>query len=127
MTEETKISPDGIPFVFGDGKERRLKFTYRSLCRMEREQGIGIEKFQEMLRERVNISDLGKIIWAALTHEDPKLTTDQAEELIQLNRIGELSLAILEAANASLPQPKKAVAQEPDPMGSRPAVPVVPE
>jgi hypothetical protein len=127
MTEEVKISPDGVPFVFGDGRERRMKFTYRSLCRMEREQKIGIEQFQKMLTDRINISDLGKVIWAALTHEDPALTTDQVEELLPLDRIDELSLAILETAKLSLPKPKKAEAQEPSATDSRPAAPAASE
>jgi hypothetical protein len=127
MTEEMKISPDGVPFIFNDGRERHLKFTYRSLCRMEREQKIGIERFQSMLTDRINISDLGKVIWAALTHEDPALTTDQAEEIIPLDRVDELSLAILETAKLSLPKPKKAAAQEPSGMDSRPAAPAAPE
>lgn len=127
MTEEVKISPDGVPFVFNDGRERRLKFTYRSLCRMEREQKIGIEQFQKMLTDRINISDLGKVIWAALTHEDPALTTDQVEDLLPLDRIDELSLAILETAKLSLPKPKKAEAQEPSATDSRPADPAASE
>lgn len=127
MMEEVNINPDGVPFIFSDGRERRLKFTYRSLCRMEREQKIGIEQFQKMLTDRINISDLGKVIWAALTHEDPALTTDQVEDLLPLDRIDELSLAILETAKLSLPKPKKAEAQEPSAMDSRPADPAASE
>lgn len=60
-------------------KEREMKFTWRSLLKMEKELGL---KITELGTQNFGLTEIVKIAYYSLIHEDNSLTFDKFIELL---------------------------------------------
>jgi hypothetical protein len=95
-------------------KPRHLRLDNRALFRSERELSLLWQKKVSVLNVFVDIgnislNDLAVLLWVGLIHEDPTLTLEQTQDLMELSRLPDILRAILQAWNAATlpaePQP----------------------
>lgn len=75
-------------------KPRRLKFDMNALAELEDVIGKPVSQLNQ---DTVGIKELRAMVWAGLLHEEPKLTIKGAGDLIQLDRIKEITKKVTEA------------------------------
>jgi hypothetical protein len=73
-------------------RERRLRFTFATRRQMLEELGG-----EEKLREGLSGDSLCKVLWYGLKHEDPELTLEQVEEIVDLENLRETVAAMSKA------------------------------
>lgn len=61
-------------------RERHLRFTFNSLCDVERSLG---KTLVQAVSANIGFYELRALLWCALVHEDPALTIDAAGDAIQ--------------------------------------------
>lgn len=80
------------------GKERELKYTFGASRRLKKEQGINMYALDIKKDDPLDPELMVGMLWAALLHEDPKLTIDQAAALIEpFSILGDVAEAVGEA------------------------------
>ncbi len=62
------------------GKERRLRYTYNSICDVEERAGLGIGGL--FSKERVGFNTIRLLLWGALKADDKGLTVDRTGNLL---------------------------------------------
>ena len=77
-------------------KERTLKFTLNSLIYIE-EQGVSLTDLSK--NGNVKLKDLRSLLYAGLIHEDDTLIPEQVGNMIELDKIQEISDALNKAFN----------------------------
>jgi hypothetical protein len=88
-------------------RQRTLRLPFNSLVALGKATGQNPLKgefwsnFDDPERIRVTL-------WACLLHEDPKLTIEQAGELVTMDRLGEIASAIADTIHATMPAKKTA-------------------
>lgn len=89
MTDEKTPAPTrGVPVMLD--KERRLRYSFKT--RRTLIEQIGEEKLRKMGGD-----DLCTVLWYGLKHEDPDLTVDQLEEMVDLENLTEIVDAMTRA------------------------------
>ena len=63
-------------------KMRRLRYTNRSLVRLEEEIGLTVEQAGRRV-EIGSLKALSALVWAGLLHDEPNLTVEKATEMIE--------------------------------------------
>lgn len=106
-------------------RERHLKFDLEALALIEEECGINLLASSGAL-ENLDAGQLGVILWAALTHEDPTLDPDDPAErraairrvrrLIDVRNMGDVLGSVFAAFGDAMPE-----ASEADPLESAPS------
>lgn len=82
-------------------KKRRLKFDLNALSELEDALGKPVTQLND---GTVGMRELRAMVWAGLLHEDPDLTLRDTGELIDLERIEEITEKVTEALTAAFPQ-----------------------
>ena len=62
-------------------KERELKLTMGSIRRYKEKTG------KDLLKGETDKENLAPLVWACLAHEDPKLTVEQVEDMLDFNNV----------------------------------------
>ena len=87
-------------------KERHLKFGLKALKAIE-----GATKKNTLSGEfwgRPSAHDFSALLWAGLLHEEPSLTIEQTDDLVDnYSSIGAISESIAEAWGAAMPEPEE--------------------
>lgn len=92
MTQSGTPAPTrGVPVVLD--RERRLRYTFATRRKMMEEFG-GEEKFTQL---ELTGETLVRVLWFGLAHEDPNLTGDQLEEMLDMENIKDVVDALLKA------------------------------
>jgi len=85
-------------------RQRTIKFRRKELKMMEKVFG---KKISKIAFDELGIDDLSKIIHLGLLHEDPELTLEKAEELIdEYPYFGILIKKVMEAFQIAMTGPK---------------------
>jgi hypothetical protein len=85
-------------------KERTVKFRRKELKLLEK---LFNKKIAKIEFENLGIDELSKMIHLGLVHEDPELTLEKAEELIDdYPHFGLLVKAVMEAFSLAMAGPK---------------------
>lgn len=93
MTEDRTPTPSrGIPVELD--RTRRVRYSLRTLRELCEEFGVDLDELDEL---ELKISTLGKFLWYGLRHEDPELTVEDVEDLVDMQNIQPLRDAVLEA------------------------------
>jgi hypothetical protein len=88
------------------GEKRALRFTNRALVAIEDETG----KTMAEIGTRATLGSFRAIsvmLWAALLHEQPKLTVDQVIDMIELPELENIAGSLNTALEAALGKPAK--------------------
>jgi hypothetical protein len=80
-----------VPVQITLDKTRTLRFSLRAVRRIMSEKG---QDYFEDTGDHDNLERLSYLAWQGLLHEDPELTHEQVEDLIDFSQIGELAAAI---------------------------------
>ena len=87
-------------------KERHIKFGMKACKKFEDVSGTHI--FAKKTWEDLSTEQIQLLLWAGLLHEDPNLTADSIEELIdQYSTIGIVSNAVVKALDLAMSEPKQ--------------------
>ncbi len=108
MPGQTPTPTRGVPLMLD--KKRRLRFSLKTMRLLREEFG------DKTLTTGLGQDSIGKFLWYGLKHEDPELTIDQVEEMIDLEQLTEVLEAIAKATGnrGKLEQLKVAVAAASD-------------
>ncbi len=98
-TEGTPTPPTRIEL---GGKVRNLRLTKQALVRLEDEAGITVGALGRALAD-ASLRAVGAALWAALLHEDPKLTREEAMGLVDIGRLRAITTAIEAAIDSAFP------------------------
>ncbi|EGK10291.1 hypothetical protein HMPREF9374_2641 [Desmospora sp. 8437] len=82
-------------------RRRRLKFDLNALSELEGALGKPVTQLND---STVGMQELRAMVWAGLLHEDPGLTLRDTGEIIELERIEEITEKVTEALLAAFPQ-----------------------
>jgi len=97
----------GVPVQLD--RERRLRYSLRAMRLIREEFG------EAAVAAGIPADMLGKFLWHGLVHEDPSLTVEQVEELVDGENLEEMSNAILKAFGQATVPPLTATAAVPLP------------
>lgn len=86
-------------------KERHLRLTLRGMLEFENITGISIFKGFDL--KKMALKETTALLWACLIHEDKELTYDIFIDMIDLSNITQLTGAVTECINESLPDAKE--------------------
>jgi hypothetical protein len=91
MTDERVPAPTrGVPVELD--RTRRLRYTFATRRKMI--EALGGE---EKLTASLSGDDLCKVLWYGLQHEDPSLTVEQVEDMVDLENLSETVTALSKA------------------------------
>jgi hypothetical protein len=94
-----------VKITLADGVERTLRYTLRAMREAAEEFGGSITSAETL--KKLDENTLGKLIWYGLRADQPDLTVEQVEELIDPTMLryclGQYTLAL----GASAPEPPK--------------------
>ena len=76
-------------------KPRKLRYTWRSIRRLNNEYDVNILDMDE--ESFTNPDTISKILWAGLIWDDPDLTVDALDDLIELRQLANISTKVSEA------------------------------
>jgi hypothetical protein len=100
-----------IPIELG-GKTRHIRFTFNALVALEEELGIPISEIGNILSGSVSLTNLRRLVWAGLIHEDEELTQKQVGDMLSPDIIFMIAEKLAKAFEAAFPSeeenPKKA-------------------
>ncbi|WP_240511862.1 gene transfer agent family protein [Paludifilum halophilum] len=82
-------------------KQRRFKFDLNALTELEDALGKPVTQLND---GTVGMRELRAMIWAGLLHESPDLTLRETGDIIDLERIEEITEKVTEAMTAAFPQ-----------------------
>ena len=87
-------------------RARILRLDFNALCALNKATGENPldGKFWEGFDNPVK---LRATLWAALIHEDAKLSIEQVGAMMEVSQVGEIAQALAAAVNAAMPAPKK--------------------
>ena len=93
-------------------RPRTLLFTLTSLVRLEETLGQNVLEDDFWKNLKMTLKEVRVLVWSALLHEDPELTLEEAGNLVEIHRMGEvveaLSLAYEKSnAEAEAPAPSQ--------------------
>lgn len=95
----------GVKITLADGVERTLRYTLRAMREAAEEFGGSITSAETL--KKLDENTLGKLIWYGLRADQPDLTVEQVEELIDPTMLryclGQYKLAL----GGALPEPPK--------------------
>lgn len=101
------VVQDGIEIKLD--KTRRLKYTLKGVRILTKKYGSvqkavqSLQKFNGEINEEL-IDNLSMLLFAGLVHEDPDLTQDDVENMIDLRYLNSLPALINTAMSDNLPQ-----------------------
>ncbi len=72
-------------------KPRRLRFTMSAIKKMREAFG------DDALTDGIEVDSISKMVWFGLIHEDPDLTPEAVDDMIDLQNLEEVSAAVSEA------------------------------
>ena len=102
------MSTKSVPIKLTDGKERELRFDWKTLCRFEREFGFSvIEVGKRLGMGTINLVDATNIIWAGLLHEEKQMSLREVEELLTIDDLLIYLKVIGEAITQAIPSEEK--------------------
>lgn len=81
-------------------KPRKLRYTWRSIRRLHNEYGVNILDMKE--ESFTNPDTISKILWAGLVWDDPDLTVDALDDLIELRQLATISGKVSEAISTQM-------------------------
>ena len=118
MTGTQPTPTRGVPVMLD--KERRFRYTLRVLEDIAKEFG------ENALSVELTGKKLAKVLWYGLKHEDPALTVDALEDLIDLENLPEVLEAMKKAMGTKAKAALDAVETARDPLadagaGGKPA------
>ncbi len=87
------------PVVVELDRPRKLRFDLGAQKAFYRETGVGIQRF-----DQENPEHICALIWASLLRDDPSLTVDQVDEMIDMGNLEYVFERVTEAINRSMPQ-----------------------
>jgi hypothetical protein len=91
-----------------DGVEYRLAYDYNAIVEAEAAARINLlEGMAKILLNGMDAAHLRGLLYAALRKAHSEITLDQAGDLIRIDTIEEVRMAVLRAWDASLPAGKK--------------------
>ncbi|SFS75858.1 hypothetical protein [Marininema halotolerans] len=99
-------------------KKRRLKFNMNALTELEDALGMPITGLSS---QKVGMKELRAMLWAGLLHEDADLTLKEAGDLMEMEKLHEISEKVTEAMTIAFPQQgKKKKVSGPNGVGPKP-------
>lgn len=91
MSTDGKNTPTRGVRIMTLDRERYLRYSFATRKKMLADLG-GEERFKQLAGD-----DLPLVLWYGLRHEDPELTVEQVEELIDLEHLNETVEVMLKA------------------------------
>jgi len=85
-------------------KERHLKITLGGMKKFQEKTGKNLLKGFNIAD--MDAGDLAAFVWSCLIWEDPELTLEKCEFMLDFARLTEISNKLAEALNISLPEQK---------------------
>lgn len=82
---------NGVQVTLG-GEKRTLRFTTKSLVRLERDTGLAMGEMAGRMAAG-SLFSICAFVWAGLIHAEPKLTIDDVVEMANLTDFDALSAA----------------------------------
>jgi hypothetical protein len=96
---------------------RSLRYTNRSLMKVEDETGRTVMELAERLNGG-SLLALTALVWCGLIHEDPELMLETVGDLVDLTRVAEIGEAVNEAIAIAFSKPDP---DKPEPESESPA------
>ena len=98
-----------VKIVLADGQIHELRFGANGLCALEAKFGkpigeIGKDLEKAGRRNSIQLSDIRAWLWAALLHENPSMTVEEAGDLIDLSKFRSLAEALFAAVSEAAAQ-----------------------
>lgn len=97
-----------IPLANGD--TARLSFDFSAFARLEDEAGVNVFD-KGTLKKLLSPAKIRDIVWAGLLHEQPELTRAEAAKLIALDKLEQITSAVIEAMTLAMPKQSTTVAK----------------
>lgn len=66
-----------------EGTPYTLRYTFNSLCLVEEKAGINLIDYFEKVLPHPNLSDMRFLLWAGLVPDNPKMTLNEAGDIMQ--------------------------------------------
>lgn len=79
-------------------KPRRLRYTNRALVELEEASGLTVNEAARRM-EAGSMKTISQVVWAGLLHEAPDLTWQDVVDMIDLERLDQVSEAVGRALN----------------------------
>lgn len=102
-TAETPLPGSGVSITLD--RPRTLRFDFNAFCALKRETGAS-PLSPDFWQDMDNPVKLRAALWAALLHEDPKLTVEQAGNLVQIAQVADIATALAGALSDAMPSAK---------------------
>jgi len=83
-------------------KPRHLRLDFAAFMAYEKETGRSVFSFQDT--GNTDATSLVTLLWAALKHEDDKLTIEDVAKMVHIGNVQEISQKLNEAFSKVLPQ-----------------------
>jgi len=97
-----------------DGQEYKLAYSFNAIAEAENRAGCNLLSGLQDLRD-LNAQQLRGLLYAALSVAHPKITVEEAGDMIRLTTITTITDALAAAYILSLPEKKKSDPPEADP------------
>ena len=91
-SQQSQAPTRGVPVDLGDGKERRLRYSFATRREMITE--FGGEK---AMMSDLNGDKLCRVLWYGLKGSDPAITDEVIEELVDMENITDIVGAMMKA------------------------------
>jgi hypothetical protein len=103
--ETTPTPTRGVPILLD--RERHIRFSMGTVRKLREELG------ENALEEGVAVDMLPRLMWYGLKHEDPELTVEQVEELVDLENLLDVMNVISQATGQRAKIEKASDPQQP--------------
>ena len=97
----SEIKNKGIKISIGD-KEYELKFDMNTFCELEEIYGDINEAFEDLQNRKLKA--IRALIYSAIKAEDESVTLKEVGEMLTLNDMEKLGIALNEALNVAMPE-----------------------
>ena len=101
MANLKDVRSSSVRITLNDGVERELSFTLNAMAELEDKYGSVDAAFKAV--EANSMKALRFVLWAGLSHSDENLTEQQVGNLIDIQRMHEISAAMEQAFGNDMP------------------------
>lgn len=101
IMKASELKNKGIKISIGD-KEYELKFDMNTFCELEEIYGDINEAFEDLQNRKIKA--IRALIYSAIKAEDESVTLKEVGEMLTLNDMEKLGIALNEALNVAMPE-----------------------
>lgn len=110
---------ESVPIILdGDRREYRLRMTYKAMKVLK--QTYQMDLWNDEVWVSTDPEVVARMIWGGLLHEDPDLSVEDVEEMLDLGNTAYYQLCLNRLWGATMPEPDPATAGTVEEQGDRP-------